>query len=63
LYKTDYQASYYVNQRKVYYSNITSSDPKMLNNIKDKDDALLLVFEAEYILGHFQSDKKSFIKF
>lgn len=62
IYNTHYQASYYVTGRKVYYSSIISSDPKMLNNRKDKDHVLLLVFEAEYILGQFQSGYKSFIR-
>jgi hypothetical protein len=59
LYKTHYQANYYVDQGKVFYSNIISSDPKMLNNRKEKEDALLMVFEAEYLLSHFQSGNKS----
>jgi hypothetical protein len=29
---------------------------------KDKDDALLLIFVAEYIVGQFKSGSKSFIR-
>jgi hypothetical protein len=62
MYKTHYQASYYINQRKVYYSNIISNDPKMLSHRKDKDDALLIIFEAEYIVEQFKSGIKNFIR-
>jgi hypothetical protein len=57
-YVTDRQTNFYIDGGKAYHSYGISLNPKKNETIESNDDALLLVFEAKYLLSSFNRKQR-----
>lgn len=62
LYLTDHQTLYYIYQGKGLYSKTINGDLRRMKQDSRNDDALRLVFEAQYLFSGFNRGSKDFIK-